>query len=1033
MPYFPGSTYAEGFDGDIDAGNPAFRFGVNTQIYGTAGFSDQDAIFLDVAPANASNRHPRAAAPGSTIQFSFSTYDAEVASFFVLDSNGKYLFSDVGDTEPGVQPYAVSGSIVVPLTATYLYFVPPIGGPNGGDATYSLLITGEAAPQPEISFLNDPVEIVEGDSGSKTLIFDVVLSEKSKETVTVQYQTQGVTALHGIDYAAAGGILTFAPGITKAQIKVTVYGDTDAEDLETFGLNLANPVNATFANGASTLSTTGVILDNDPKDVPEDQLQDVPEAIEDIVDAAGGAADIYSNINRGFEITNVKFNLANTIEAGGQWAARAKSISNISNAVGNITLVLNPAVEAWNTYHEQGAVAAVAAGSKEILVSAASGFAGQIVRGGVAVGVTYVVGGSLAPILIGVAAGYLAAKGTKKVVEFGLEYLLEATAPDSSSLYASAAVADSSNNFGPFTLGKAAPAPQWEYNADTETFKWLKKPNAAVIARLETQLGFNDKPLKLKGDTDKRDKADLITGGNGADTIDGVSADDAIFGKGGNDILLGGLGRDILDGGAGDDRLDGGLGEDLLNGGAGLDTATYATLKVAVTADLGAGTATYLNKATTETDLLVDVENLIGGSGHDRLVGDAASNVIEGGLGNDTLIGGGNGQAGDTVSYAGSKKGVTVDLNVQGAVTAQNTVGAGSDILSGFENIIGSAVADTLKGDGGNNKLFGLAGNDKLYGGAGDDWLVGGVGADLLTGGDGADIYYMDVLAKTGDQIIGFERGVDKLAFDPMVFVGVANATLVKSSVPVATGPGPVFLFDTDDGRLLWDIDGSGKKAAMHFATLQGVHDFSLDDIAALQPRMRDAGEDDEAEDPNGGPDDPGGDPNDPINGDRFPGTTGNDSYVGGALNDSFRGLTGADFFTGGGGADHFIFDRLSDEDPFVSLPPWAPQPTDRVDYITDFETGSDKIVIEAVGALAGLKSPSLQIIEVHNGQAVPVTSGPTLLIYEPYPRAGTSGDWPGWLAYQADGFGSGENFHAPGSIIAGFAGVIHTADIVVL
>ena len=81
---------------------------------------------------------------------------------------------------------------------------------------------------------------------------------------------------------------------------------------------------------------------------------------------------------------------------------------------------------------------------------------------------------------------------------------------------------------------------------------------------------------------------------------------------------------------------------------------------------------------------------------------------------------------------------MTVNL---GAGTASGGDAAG-DTLSGIENVIGSAQADTLTGDGGDNVLEGDAGNDSLDGGAGDDTAVfSGARADYAivrnTGADG--------------------------------------------------------------------------------------------------------------------------------------------------------------------------------------------------------------------------------------------------------------------------------------------------------
>src|SRR5690606_11971582 len=89
-------------------------------------------------------------------------------------------------------------------------------------------------------------------------------------------------------------------------------------------------------------------------------------------------------------------------------------------------------------------------------------------------------------------------------------------------------------------------------------------------------------------------------------------------------------------------------------------------------------------------------------------------------------------------SYATSVSGVNAAL-WEGR--ASNDGFGSADVLSGIENLIGSAFNDSLAGDAGNNRLEGGAGNDYLAGGAGDDILVGGTGNDALVGGAGNDIF----------------------------------------------------------------------------------------------------------------------------------------------------------------------------------------------------------------------------------------------------------------------------------------------------
>jgi Ca2+-binding RTX toxin-like protein len=188
----------------------------------------------------------------------------------------------------------------------------------------------------------------------------------------------------------------------------------------------------------------------------------------------------------------------------------------------------------------------------------------------------------------------------------------------------------------------------------------------------------------------------------------------------------------VLDGGEGNDFLQGTIAGDILNGGNGNDTASFVNAfsggsTTGVTVDLNVqGVAQ--DTVAAGLDTLTGIENLIGSALHDTLIGDGNDNVIEGGLGNDVLVGG----AGiDTASYAGASTGVAVSLAGQGA--AQNT-GAGSDTLSGFEKLEGSAFNDSLTGDANANTLSGGAGDDTLNPGANAMGVM-----DLLDGGTGTD------------------------------------------------------------------------------------------------------------------------------------------------------------------------------------------------------------------------------------------------------------------------------------------------------
>ena len=234
----------------------------------------------------------------------------------------------------------------------------------------------------------------------------------------------------------------------------------------------------------------------------------------------------------------------------------------------------------------------------------------------------------------------------------------------------------------------------------------------------------------------------------GIENITGSSFNDTLTGDGGNNILSSGSGNDLLDGGAGNDTLD---------GGSGIDTATYDSATAGVSVNLGIVAAQ--NTLGAGVDTLTGIENLTGSTFDDTLTGNAFANILKGGIGNDILDGGaGNdtldgGSGIDTASYASATAGVAVNLAV---ATAQNTLGAGVDTLTGIERLIGSGFNDTLTGNSGDNGIDGGAGSDRLTGGAGADMLTGGTGADTF---NFASLLDSTVALPGRDTILDFSHG----------------------------------------------------------------------------------------------------------------------------------------------------------------------------------------------------------------------------------------------------------------------------------
>jgi Ca2+-binding RTX toxin-like protein len=77
--------------------------------------------------------------------------------------------------------------------------------------------------------------------------------------------------------------------------------------------------------------------------------------------------------------------------------------------------------------------------------------------------------------------------------------------------------------------------------------------------------------------------------------------------------------------------------------------------------------------------------------------------------------------------------------------------------------INGTDSGDTWTGTDANERYAGHRGNDTMNGGGGDDWLSGGEGYDTFTGGPGKDVFSVSISNSTGDLILDFTQGEDKI------------------------------------------------------------------------------------------------------------------------------------------------------------------------------------------------------------------------------------------------------------------------------
>jgi VCBS repeat-containing protein len=178
--------------------------------------------------------------------------------------------------------------------------------------------------------------------------------------------------------------------------------------------------------------------------------------------------------------------------------------------------------------------------------------------------------------------------------------------------------------------------------------------------------------------------------------------------------------------------------------------------------------------------------------------------------------------------------------------------GGGNDRVeggSGRDVVKAGAGNDIIRGDSGNDRLYGGNGDDSLGGGKGDDilrgqngddWLSGRAGFDKLLGGKGEDKFVFETAPhrSSKDVIQDFKVADDTIYLAKAAFKRLGHETgdLDASMFRVnhtgrAKDKDDHIIYDKDSGILYYDADGSGKGAAVAFATISEKLKLTNDDF----------------------------------------------------------------------------------------------------------------------------------------------------------------------------------------------------------
>ena len=378
---------------------------------------------------------------------------------------------------------------------------------------------------------------------------------------------------------------------------------------------------------------------------------------------------------------------------------------------------------------------------------------------------------------------------------------------------------------------------------------------------------------------------DLVTEAlnEGIDTV--ISAATRILGVNQENLILSGSAiinatgnelNNVLTGNAANNTLQGELGADTMSGGAGNDTYFVDDIGDVVVESAAEGTDTihstlsYILGANQEVVVLSTAAavNATGNELNNSLYAGAGNNVIDGGLGIDT------------VSYNYAATGVTVSLAVS---TAQATGGSGSDTLLNIENLEGSNYNDVLTGTSGNNIINGA------------------VGADSMTGGAGDDTYYVDNIGDVVTELVN--EGANDLVYSSIGYTLGANQEHLIASVATALRLSGNELNNNITGNAGGDtIDGGAGNDVLN--GLAGVDTLSYAlatagvtvSLALATAQVT------------------GGAGTDTVsNFENLTGSAFGDSLTGNAAANVMDGGAGADTLFGGAGDDLYLIDDLGD------------------------------------------------------------------------------------------------------------------------
>ncbi|WP_293387686.1 Calx-beta domain-containing protein [Nevskia sp.] len=255
---------------DYDGGGPSLSFSpgetskvVSFKIRGDTVAEPDETFFVDLGSANGGATIGRGRATGTIVNDDGAAIDTTPDSF---------SFPAVTGAEPGsvqtseaitvsginaASPISVAGGSFSinngsyttskqTVTAGQTVRLRQTAATSGNRTTTATLTIGGVSADYRVTTLGPTLSIadasiVEGNTGTTTLVVPVTLSPAASKKVTVKVTSANGAAVSGSDYNSVSQTLSFAAGETSKNLGIVVRGDTAVEADETFFINLSSP------------------------------------------------------------------------------------------------------------------------------------------------------------------------------------------------------------------------------------------------------------------------------------------------------------------------------------------------------------------------------------------------------------------------------------------------------------------------------------------------------------------------------------------------------------------------------------------------------------------------------------------------------------------------------------------------------------------------------------------------------------------------------------------------------------------------